>query len=181
VLDDPDATRSRHHCCHRRDVHRVGAVPASADDIQRRPVNTDPTGVRQHRVGKSTHLVDGLSLGSQRHQEPGDLCWAASPLMIWSIAQEDSVVPRSCPASSAVKIVGQDVSLPAGGEAATASRSGCSTQRASSAARPGGLALPPHQPPQWGQGGAEQPGRPETMRPASHPAVDRSAQAPADS
>ena len=32
--------------------------------------------------------------------------------MIWSMAQADSVVPKSCPPSSAVKIVGQVMALP---------------------------------------------------------------------
>ena len=39
----------------------------------RRPGHLDPAGVRQHRVGQAAHLLDGLALGPQRDQEPGDL------------------------------------------------------------------------------------------------------------
>jgi len=39
--------------------------------------------------------------------------------MIWSMAQADSVVPRSCRESSVVKIVGQVIASPADGGAVT--------------------------------------------------------------
>jgi len=46
-------------------------------------------------------------LARKAMRKPATCTALASPLMIWSIAHPDSVAPRWCPDSSAVKIVGQ--------------------------------------------------------------------------
>ncbi|EOD60468.1 putative RNA-binding protein [Amycolatopsis vancoresmycina DSM 44592] len=72
VLGHRRARRRRDDRRHRRDVDRVGAVAAGADDVDGRPVQLDPPGVRQHRGRHPGDLLGRLALGPQRHREPGD-------------------------------------------------------------------------------------------------------------
>ncbi|PSK61836.1 hypothetical protein B0E53_06259 [Micromonospora sp. MH33] len=69
VLDHPEPGTGDDDRRHRGDVHRPGAVPAGADDVDGRARDGHRDRVRVHRPQQPFDLGDGLPLGAQRHQE----------------------------------------------------------------------------------------------------------------
>ena len=68
-----DYDRRHGHRGHGRDVHRLGAVTTGPDDVKAEFGGLDARGVGEHLVGQAAHLLHGLALGVQRHEEAGDL------------------------------------------------------------------------------------------------------------
>src|SRR5690606_29093605 len=58
---------------HGGDVHRLGAVAAGADDVDRGAGHVDHVGVVVERPDAAGDLLDRLALGPQGHRETGDL------------------------------------------------------------------------------------------------------------